>query len=133
MKIEKSKSQILFEFKNGIMINIWQNITEIFTWKNYNWNTYQFINIEFEKDTYLGAYEFIFVFMCCGIRIRIPVPNEKSKKEWKKMGSMLAKIKKSCYGWVNGNDYRKFRTKKQSYLYIYDKKLKSAGKKIFLQ
>jgi len=133
MKIEKSKGNILFEFKNGVMINLWQTITEIFTWKKYNWNIWQFINIEFEKDTMLGAYEFTFVFMLCGIRIRIQVPNEKSKKEWSKLNNAMKKIHESCYGWINENSYEKFRKKEIENLKVTRKRTKKNRKKIFIQ
>ena len=76
MKIGKG----FIEFNNGLMITYWQTITEIFKWRNYNWNTWQFLNIEFENDIMCGAYEFTFVFLCCAIRIRIPHQTEKSKK-----------------------------------------------------
>jgi hypothetical protein len=73
-----------FEFNNGLMISFWQCLTEILLWKTYNWNTWQFINIEFENDIMCGAYEFTFVLLCCGFRISIPHQTELSKKNWEK-------------------------------------------------
>lgn len=133
MKIENSKGNILLEFKNGIVIDLWQCITEIFIWKKYNWNVWQFINVEFEKDTYLGSYDFTFVLLCCGIRISIPVPNKKSEEEWKKLGSIRTAIKNSCNGWVNEKSYENFRKKKIENLKVTRKRTKKNYKKIFIQ
>jgi hypothetical protein len=77
--------QKIFEFKNKVTVDLWECITEIFHQKDFNWNTYQFINIEFENDTWTGAYEFTFVLLCCGLRVRIPHETEKSKKFWEKL------------------------------------------------
>jgi hypothetical protein len=85
MKIEKSHNRIIFEFKKGIIIELWECLSEIIFWKHYNWNVWQFINIEFENDIWLGGYEFSFVLLCCGIRIRIPHETKKSKMNWKKI------------------------------------------------
>lgn len=94
MKIErKFIDSIDFEFNNGIIIALWQCLTEIILWKRYNWNTWQFINIEFENDIMMGAYEFTFVFLCCGFRIRIPHSTEKSIENWKKINESLNNIK----------------------------------------
>lgn len=129
MKIQKG----LIEFNNGIVISYWQTITEIFNWKNYNWNTWQFFNVEFENDIMLGAYEFTFVFLCCGIRIRIPHKTEKSKKEWKKLNQAMKKIEQSCDGWVNKEMYEKFRKKEGNYIQVDNVKSKRRTKKVFIQ
>lgn len=93
MKINKSKNSIFIEFNNGLIIDIWECLSEIIFFNQYNWNTWQFINIEFENDRMLGAYEFTFVFLCCGIRIRIPNETSKSKKEWQLIKSRIKEIK----------------------------------------
>ena len=94
MKIERRFIDCInFEFNNGLMISFWQCLTEIFLWKTYNWNTWQFINIEFENDIMCGAYEFTFVLMRCGFRIRIPHETEKSKENWKKWEKEIDEIK----------------------------------------
>ena len=92
MKIERHGIGIIdFELKNGGIISLYQCLTEILTWKEFNWNTWQFINIEFENDIMCGAYEFTFVLMCCGIRIRIPHETEKSKTNWEKWDKEIIK------------------------------------------
>jgi len=133
MKIEKSKNQIIIEFKNGLMIDLWQCITEIFTWRKYNWNTWQLINIEIENDTWLGGLEFTFVLLCCGIRIRIPIENPKSKKNWNEINKSMKKINESCYGWIGNKEYKEFKTKKANYLLVKSKREKGKRKKIFIQ
>ena len=92
MKIEKSFEHIIIEFNKGFMIELWQCLSEILLWKRYNWNTWQFINIEFENDIMCGAYEFTFVLFCCGVRIRIPHETPKSKKFWKKTKKQIKEI-----------------------------------------
>ena len=90
MKIErKFIDSIDFEFNNGLIISFWQCLTEIFLWKKYNWNTWQFINIEFENDIMCGAYEFTFVLFCCGFRIRIPNETKQSKDNFTKWNKEL--------------------------------------------
>jgi hypothetical protein len=94
MKIERRFiDSIDFEFNNGLMISFWQCLTEILLCNRYNWNTWQFINIEFENDIMCGAYEFTFVFLCCGLRIRIPHETEKSIFNWKKWNKEIENIK----------------------------------------
>jgi hypothetical protein len=97
------------EFKNGFLINIWETLSEIFLWKKFNWNTWQFINIEFENDIMTGAYEIMFVLLCCGIRIRIPHETNKSKKFWKDIKQQKNYLSQSCYGYVNKKDYNLFK------------------------
>lgn len=80
MKIEKSENSIWIEFSNGFCFEVWECLREIIFFRRYNWNTWQFIKIEFENDRQCGHYEFNFVFMCCGIRIMIPNPTPKSKE-----------------------------------------------------
>jgi len=93
MKIEKTESSICFEFNNGIIIEIWECLREIIFWRRYNWNTWQFINIEFENDIQCGHYEFTFVLMCCGIRILIPNETKKSKKFLEELNQQVEDIK----------------------------------------
>jgi len=136
MKIERRFiDSIDFEFANGIMIGIWQCLSEILLYKRYNWNTWQFINIEFENDIVLGAYEFTFVLLCCGIRIRIPHQTKKSKKEWKKLNKSMKDIDKSCYGWVGKDWYNCFKNAKKDcvVMEVRNKKNKTHNKKIFIQ
>ena len=83
------------EFKNGVIISLWECISEIFKWRKYNWNTWQFINVEFENDTWTGGYEFTFVFLFCGIRFRISHETEKSKKFWKKVKKEIKQYNKN--------------------------------------
>jgi hypothetical protein len=95
MKIEhRFPDSIDFEFDNNAIISLWQCLTEVIKWKDYNWNTWQFINIEFENDIMCGAYEFTFVLLCCGIRIRIPHETDKSKKTWKEINQSMKEITK---------------------------------------
>jgi hypothetical protein len=94
MKIERRfPDSIDFEFNNGLFIAFWQCLTEILFQKRYNWNTWQFINIEFENDIMCGAYEFTLVLFCCGLRIRIPHETKKSKKNWKQWNKEIKEIK----------------------------------------
>lgn len=95
MKIERRFiDSIDIEFNNGLIISFWQCLTEILLWKRYNWNTWQFINIEFENDIMCGGYEFSFILFCCGLRIRIPHETEKSKVIWKKWNKEITEFKK---------------------------------------
>jgi len=138
MKIEKTKNSIFFEWKNGFIIDIWENLSEIIFWKRFNWNTWQFINIEFENDIRMGGYEFTFVFLCCGIRIRIPHETKKSKKQWNRINKSMKKIYQSCYGYVSKDNYKEYRKKegKVSQLIVYKENtgfLPKKSKKIFIQ
>lgn len=94
MKIEhRFIDSIDFEFNNGLVISLWQCLTEILLWKKYNWNTWQFINVEFENDIMCGGYEFTFVFMCCGIKIGIPHETKKSKENLEKWNKEIKNFK----------------------------------------
>ena len=55
-------------------INDWKQLTG-----KWNWYTFTFINIEFENDIMSHGYEFYFVVLGLGIRIRY---NKASFKEW---------------------------------------------------
>jgi hypothetical protein len=90
MKIERRFiDSVDFEFNNGLIISFWQCLTEILFWRRFNWNTWQFINIEFENDIIMGGYEFTFVLFCCGLRIRIPHETKKSKKNWEEINKNI--------------------------------------------
>lgn len=129
MKREKG----LIEFNNGIIISYWQGLSEIIKWRKFNWNTFQFINIEFENDSWIGAYEFTLVLFLCGIRIRLPHQTKKSKKFWKKTSKIMEKLDNSCYGWVNNKIYVKFKNKKQEFMRVERIRTKHSRKKIFIQ
>ena len=131
MKINWKERTI--EGKNGFIIGWWQTITEIFTWKKFNWNIYQFILIEFENDIMTGAYEFTFVLLCCGIRIRIPHRTKKGDKFWKTTDSMMKKLNDSCYGWVNKKEYNDFKDKKRDWIRVTRIRELDKRKKIFIQ
>jgi len=140
MKIERRFiDSIDFEFNNGLIISLWQCLTEILLWKKYNWNTWQFINIEFENDTYTGAYEFMIILFCCGIRIRIPHETAKSKEFWQKTKHSLNIIKKSFEGWTTEQDVKDYKENKKSAILVWKKrkyvpKVKgSKFKKLFIQ
>lgn len=134
MKIEKG----LIEFDNGFIISYWQTITEIFTWRKYNWNVWQFINIEFENDTWTGSYEFTFVFLLCGICIRIPHRTKKSDEFKKRTSNSMKRIENSCYGWTTEKAYNDYKSKKENVLIIWNKRKdipedESKFKKLFIQ
>ena len=134
MKREKG----YIEFNNGIIISYWQTITEIFHYKDFNWNTWQFLNVEFENDILMGGYEFIFVFLCCGLRIRIPHKTEKSIEEYKKLNNITKGLKNSCYAWTTEEEYNNFKSKKKTGLLLWNKrkyvpKDRSKYKKLFIQ
>jgi len=134
MKINFKEQNI--EFNNGIIISFWQTLIEIFKHRQFNWNIFQFFLIEFENDTMCGAYEFTFVFFCCGIKIRIPHKTEKSKKFWKEIDNSKNDIfHKSCYGWCNKDQYKLFKEKTVSSLIIQTKRGKGKyfTKKLFIQ
>jgi hypothetical protein len=133
MKIDKSKNMILFEFKNGLIIELWQALTEIFQSKRFNWNVWQFIMIEFENDMMLGGYEFTFVFLGCGMRIRVPHETKISKAQWKKINSQTKILDDSCYGWTSESWYQDFKNKKITNLMIYRTRQNEFRKKIFIQ
>lgn len=133
MKTEKTYHSVDIEFKNGIIIGLWECLSEVIHWRKFNWNTYQFINIEFENDIMLGAYEFTFGLLCCGIRIRIPHETKKSKKEWEKIDLQMKKIDDYCYGWTNNREYTKFKNKQKWYLVITQKRENTKRKRIFIQ
>jgi len=132
MKINKSSNSLEFEF-NKIYITLWQGITEIFTWKNVNWNTYQFINIEFENDIYAGVYVFTFVLLCCGIRVRVPHENKKSKEFWKTIDTRISAIK--TWKTIYINEYNFIRIKEKMNCQIETKRPKQfkGYKKCYLQ
>jgi hypothetical protein len=133
MKIEKG----LIEFKNGLIISYWQQWYELFHWKKFNWNNFDILHIQFENDTWTGAYEFTLVLFLLGLTIRIPHETEKSKKLWKKISNATKKLNESCCGWVNAEEYRIFRKNKKSdeieILEISNKKAYQFKKKIFIQ
>jgi len=82
------------EFKSGIIISIWECLSEIFKFRKFNWNTWTLIQIEFENDMWTGGYEFKFVLMCCGIRVRLPHETDKSKKFWEETEKQINKMDK---------------------------------------
>jgi hypothetical protein len=133
MKIEKTKNSIDIEFKNGIIIGIWESLSEIIFYKRFNWNTWQFINIEFENDRAMHGLEFTFVLLCCGLRIRIPTHPKEEHKIHKTVMKSLDILKESCYGWVNKQMYDKFRKKEGNHIQIDNIKSKRRNKKVFIQ
>ncbi len=98
MKITKSRSSLHIEFNNGIIIGMWECLSEIFFGKQFNWNIFQLINIEVENDRGMHANEFTFVLLCCGIRIRIPTHPKEEHEMYKSVRTSLDSImNKSCY------------------------------------
>ncbi len=141
MKIEKEGiGQFTFyfgadrEFNNGIIISFWQTITEIFSWRKFNWNTFQFILVEFENDIGMHAYEFTFVLLCCGIRIRIPThPKEEHEMHKICRTSMDDIMNKSCHGWVKKDTWELFKKKKRDYILVFRTRGKGIRKRLFIQ
>jgi hypothetical protein len=122
-----------FEFKNGIFISVWQNLTEIFKMKQFNWNTFQFILVEFENDRAMHDYEFTLVLLCCGIRIRVPVFPKEEHPIHKEVYDSLKSLKESCYGWCNTNAYKRFKNKQEDRLIVLRTRQSGIRKKIFIQ
>jgi tyrosine-protein phosphatase YwqE len=134
MKIERTNHSIDIEFKNGNIFEIFESLTEIIFNKQYNWNTWQFINIEFENDRAMQAYEFTFVLLCCGIRIRISTHPKEEHKIHKEIMKSMDILKQSCYGWVDKESYKEFQKRKREDILIFRTKNKSPNrKKIFIQ
>jgi hypothetical protein len=129
MKIEKG----LIEFKNGLIISYWQQWYELFHWRKFNWNTFDFLHIQFENDTWTGAYEFTLVIFLLGLRIRIPHETEKGKKFWKKTHNTLKKLNESCYGYVDKELYKRFRNNQSNCIQIDNIKSERRSKKVFIQ
>jgi len=133
MKIDKSRSRLFIEFKNGFIIDIWECLSEIIFNRSFNWNTWQFINIEFENDRAMQGLEFTFVLLCCGIRIRIPThPKEEHKIHKEVMGSMDI-LKQSCNGWVNKGMYKDFKNKTRNVMLVFRTRQQRSRKKLFIQ
>jgi hypothetical protein len=134
MKVEKSRSRILFEFKNGIIIDIWENLSEIIFNRRFNLNSWQFINIEFENDRAMQGLEFIFVLLCCGIRVRIPTHPKEEHQIHKTCRNALDDLRdNSCHGWVDNKGYKAFREKKTQMITIERIRTKYNRKRIFIQ
>ena len=129
MKLQKG----LVEFNNGIIISYWQQISQLFNPKRYNWITLQLFNLEFENDRAMQGIEFVIVLFCCGLSIRIPTHPKEEHKIHKEVRNSLKRLEQSCYGWVNKEDYERYRTKKADQIYVVEKKRRYYTKKIFIQ
>jgi len=133
MKIEKSKNRIFIEFKNGFIIDIWENLSEIIFFRRFNWNVWQFINLEFENDRAMHGQEITFVFLCCGIRIRWDTKPEKEHDVHKRVMNSMDILKNSCHGWTNTKEYNYFKNKKTQSIFIFKTRRKGYNKRIFIQ
>jgi len=133
MKIDKSRSRIFVEFKNGVIIEIWETLSEIIFNRRFNWNTWQFINIEFENDRAMQGLEFIFVLLCCGIRVRIPTHPKEEHKIYKEVKDSMDILKNSCHGWVNKYTYSCFKNKTIDAMMIFRIRRKATRKRLFIQ
>ena len=134
MKIDKSRSRIFIEFKNGFIIDIWECLSEIIFNRQFNWNTWQFILIEFENDRAMQGLEFTFVLLCCGIRVRIPTSPKGEHEMHKSCRTSLDSImNKSCHGWVNSQLYKKFQKKEINYIQVDRIRSDRRRKKLFIQ
>ena len=101
-----------FEFKNGTIISIWEEISQIFHVRKFNWCTLNFINFEIEYDRHLGAIEIMFIIAGFGIRIRMPIKTDKSEKEWAKINKSMKSLKDSFYAWALDIEIDNFKSKK---------------------
>jgi hypothetical protein len=101
MKISREMlNSIDFEFKNGIMLDFWQEWYQFFDVKSFNWCDITFIKAQFETDRQCGDYEFTFVCLGLGVRLRIPHETEKSKAFYKEMSRSINTIKSWKSIWI---------------------------------
>jgi len=134
MKITKEGNTLNFEFKNGSMIALWENISQFWGKKECNWYTWNLINIEIENDVQCGHYEIQFVLLGLGLRILIPNETKKSAefmgtldkslkdiKSWKTVWLNADTIKRLNHNWIIGIETKrpkKYKGYKKSYLQI---------------
>jgi len=95
MKISREFfNAIDFEFKNGLIISLYQEWYQFFDVKKFNWCDINFIHVQFEHDRQCGDYEFTFTLLGLTIRIQIPHETEKSKEFYKEMKHSIDNWKK---------------------------------------
>ncbi len=123
-------------FKTGIMFSWWENISQFWGKKEYNWYTWNLINIEIENDVQCGHYEIQLVLLGLGLRILIPNETKKSTeflgtvdnalkdiKSWKTLWLNADTIKRLNHNWIIGIETKrpkKYKGYKKSYLQIDD-------------
>ena len=137
MKISREfLNAIDFEFKNGLIISLYQEWNQFFNIKKFNWCDINFIQIQFEHDRQCGDYEFTFGLLGLVLRIRIPNETEKSKdfyaglkhetdliKTWKSVWintEILKRLKKEKSVIIKSKRPKKFKNYKRCYLQIGD-------------
>jgi hypothetical protein len=131
MKINLKEHWI--EFNNGIIISWWENLSDLWMHKKYNWNTFTLLHLEIENDFAMHEQEITIGFLCMGVRIRWQIISKEEYKIHKQVCDSIKKLNQSCYGWVNKEWYENFRTKKVDVINVSRIRLKGYRKKIFLQ
>lgn len=123
-----------FELKNEIIVSVWEQWSEVFHMSKFNWSTFNVFNLELENDRMLGGFEIKLVLFLVGIRVRIPTPNKKSEKEWKKINKSIKSLNDSCYGYVGANNYKHYKKQESPFLIVTTHKRKGIiNKKVFIQ
>lgn len=131
-----------FEFKNGIIIDIWEQFSQFIKLRSYNWSTLQFINFEIEYDRMMGGIEIYFVLFGVALRMRFPIKTDKSEKEWTKINKSMKRIKESFYGWMLKSDMEDLKNKERNCIHLFRtrkqaredaKDLKTTVKRVFIQ
>lgn len=126
----------VFEFKNGVLISVWQNLTEIFQMRKFNWSTFQLILVEFENDRAMQGLEVTLVFLCCGFRLRIPTSPTEEHKVHKEVSKNFDKIlNDSAHGYTSVKGWNAFKKATGQILLIRKEKPKGHGpqRKMFIQ
>lgn len=109
----------IFEFKNGIIIDVWEQFSQFIKLRSYNWSTLHFINFEIEYDRMLGGIEIKMILFGLGLRMRFPVKTDKSVKEWAKINKSMKRIDEAFYGWGLKDEIQDFKNKDINILYLY--------------
>ena len=105
-----------FEFKSGLMINIWEELSQFFHLRKYNWCTLHFLNFSFEYDRHLGGLELMLIVLGLGIRISYPIQTDISEKTRTELRRCMGKVKSGIDGWVLEKELKAFKEKKREML-----------------
>ena len=124
-----------FEFRCGVLISFWQNLTEVFRMDKFNWSTFQFILVEFENERAMHNMSFTFVFLCMGVRIMLPTFPKEEHEHHKEVRKSMDYLKKSCYGYTAVKGWNAFKKSNEGVMLVHKNKPKDKGpqKRLFIQ
>jgi len=92
------------------IISTWEEWSQFYRLRNFNWSAFHLFDFEFEYDRYCGQLEFTMVIAGFGIRVAINITTDISEETHKH----LHEITHPKYLWVHKSDLDKI-IKKETY------------------